>query len=696
MLTGMSLLIFYILVTLPALGGRALAVRVFGFDDADGWALGRTLGLVTVAFSAWWIGVLGVTAWRLVGAAVLVILSILGGVDLWRKRPDWREMARVETVFLICSAAVIWLRLARPEILNQEKLMDLGILASLMRAEAFPPPDMWFAGETLPYYYWGAVVWIVPLVLSKIPLDLAYNLVVACVGGLSGALLWSLGRRAGRGKYSGAIAVAFGLFAGTADGFRQLIAGRPVAGLDYWFSSRQVTDTITEWPLFTLWLGDLHPHLLSIPLALATVLLAWQAGKNGPRPGIIAAVAVFLGVTWAANPWAMPPTLVAAALVILCGDGLWHWPTRTGWPRWLSVVVVAIGGWLSAVPFHLSFHPPFQGISTVSGWTDPIQLALWGGILLLPAVAAGWFLLQRMLGSDTRSRVLAVTIAAASLVLASLTGRPSLILLAMLLAVLVIAAVTGTEWKSRPGIALAALGVFLLAVPEVLHVVDTYGDRLHRMNTVFKCYIQGYLFLAMALPAMLEVGFRNRRNRVVALAFMGVLALPHFLGMAVQPLIGRAIGLDGLAWMDDGDRAIVRYLRTLPTSTSIVEASGGAYTEYARISSASGVPALLGWANHELVWRGRDVTPETDRRRNLVDRIYEGKTADEVLAAVREAGVTHVVIGALEIRDFRPAALEAIRTAGEVVLDSDGGEVVYFAGAGGSSDGQTGAVGPRS
>jgi len=696
MLTGMSLLIFYILVTLPALGGRALAVRVFGFDDADGWALGRTLGLVTVAFSAWWIGVLGVTAWQWVGAAVLVALSILGGVDLWRKRPDWRAMARVETVFLICSAAVIWLRLARPEILNQEKLMDLGILASLMRAEAFPPPDMWFAGETLPYYYWGAVVWIVPLVLSKIPLDLAYNLVVACVGGLSGALLWSLGRRAGRGKYSGAIAVVFGLFAGTADGFRQLIAGRPVAGLDYWFSSRQVTDTITEWPLFTLWLGDLHPHLLSIPLALATVLLAWQAGKSGPRPGIIAAVAVFLGVTWAANPWAMPPTLVAAALVILCGDGRWHWPTRTGWPRWLAVVVVAIGGWLSAVPFHLSFHPPFQGISTVSAWTDPIQLALWGGILLLPAVAAGWFLLQRMLGSDTRSRALAVTIAAASLVLASLTGRPSLIMLAMLLVVLVIAAVTGTEWKSRPGIALAALGVFLLAVPEVLHVVDTYGDRLHRMNTVFKCYIQGYLFLAMALPALLEVGFKSRRNRVVALAFMGVLALPHFLGMAVQPLIGRASGIDGLAWMDDGDRAIVRYLRTLPTSSSIVEAAGGAYTEYARISSASGVPALLGWANHELVWRGHDVTPETDRRRDFVDRIYEGKTADEVLAAVREAGVTHVVIGALEIRDFRPAALDAIRTAGEVVMDSDGGEVVYFAGAGGSSDGQTGVVGPRS
>ena len=163
MLAGMSLLLFYILVTLPALGGRTLAVRVFGFDDADGWALGRTLGLVGVAFPAWWAGVLGVTAWQWVGAGVLVTGAVVGGWDTWRRRPDWRSMAHAELVFLVCSGLVIWLRLARPEILGQEKLMDLGILATLLRAESFPPPDMWFAGQTLPYYYWGALIWTVPI-----------------------------------------------------------------------------------------------------------------------------------------------------------------------------------------------------------------------------------------------------------------------------------------------------------------------------------------------------------------------------------------------------------------------------------------------------------------------------------------------------------------------------------------------------
>ncbi len=674
----MSLLLLYILVTLPALGGRFLAVRVLGFGDGDGWALGRTLGLVLIAFPAWWCAVAGVSGWTWVGIAVFLGCAVVGAIDLWRHRPDWRSIAGAELVFVTGATVVMWLRLARPEILGQEKLMDLGIFASLLRAEAFPPPDMWLAGEPLPYYYWGAMIWIVPLVLSKIPLDLAYNVIVAAVGGLTACLLWSLGRRAGTWRASGWIAVGFGLFAGTADGFRQLVAGRSIADLDYWHSSRQIPDTITEWPLFTLWLGDLHPHLLSMPLALAAVLLGWEAGRLGPRPAIVFFSTVFFGLTWAANPWAMPPTLVAVALMVLCGDGRWHWPDRQGWSRWAALLVVAVGGWLAAAPFHLSFHPPFQGVKFVESWTEPAYLLLWGGIFLLPVGAAVSALLVRILGGGGRSRVVAVALAAATLVLASQVGRPSLVMLAMLLVILVVAAVSGSDWVHRPAIAVAALGVFLLLVPEVLYVVDGYGQKLHRMNTVFKCYIQAWLFLAVALPALLEVGFRRRRARVLVLAFLLVMALPHFVGMAVQPLLGRAVGIDGLAWLDPGDRAIVRFLRSQPLGTSLAEATGGAYTEYARISSASGVPAILGWANHELVWRGNSVTSETDSRRRLVERIYRSDEPEEVAAAVKEAGVDFVVIGSLERRDFDPDHLDAIRSAGEIILDEDEGHVVGF------------------
>ena len=563
--TPMGLLILYILITLPALGGRAFAVRVLGLEDEEAWALGRTMGLVLVAFPAWWVGVAGLTAWLWVGGTVLVGCGLAGGLDLWRNRPDWRALARAELVFVLASAAVIWLRLERPDILGQEKLMDLGIFASLMRAEAFPPPDMWMAGETLPYYYWGALVWTVPLVLSRIPLDLAYNLVVAAIGGLSASLLWTLGRRAHEGRGAGLIAVLVGLFAGTPDGLRQVLKGVSFLGLDYWHSSRQVTDTITEWPLFTLWLGDLHPHLLSIPLALAAILVAWEAGRSGPRPVLVAVTAVLVGVTWAANPWAMPPTLVAAALLLLCGDGRWHWPDREGWRRWAAATAIAVGGWLAAAPFHLTFHPPFQGISAVFAWTPPLELLLWGGVLLLPVAAASWALLVGVLGGEgIRATAAAATVAAGSLVIGSVTGRPTLAILATILVVLVYSSVSGGARPERPATALAALGVFLLLVPEVLYVVDSYGEKLHRMNTVFKCYVQAWILLSIALPSLLVVGFRRAGTRAAAGWCLAVLAASHLIGMAAQPLTGKQLGIDGLGWLADGDRAIIRYLRQQP------------------------------------------------------------------------------------------------------------------------------------
>ena len=55
-------------------------------------------------------------------------------------------------------------------------------------------------------------------------------------------------------------------------------------------------------------------------------------------------------------------------------------------------------------------------------------------------------------------------------------------------------------------------------------------------------------------------------------------------------------GLDGLRWMPAGDRALVAELRQQAPGTVLVEAVGGAYSDYGRLSSASGVPAFLGWA----------------------------------------------------------------------------------------------------
>ena len=67
-------------------------------------------------------------------------------------------------------------------------------------------------------------------------------------------------------------------------------------------------------------------------------------------------------------------------------------------------------------------------------------------------------------------------------------------------------------------------------------------------------------------------------------------------------------GLNGLAWMAreaPGDREAVEWLRTHAVDGAVLaEATGNAYTDYSRIGGATGLPIVLGWDNHEGLWRG--------------------------------------------------------------------------------------------
>lgn len=674
----MTVILFLLAVLAAGLGGYAVLTRL-GLDDFDAWAGGRTVGLVAVAFPAWWAGVIGVSWWRSVAVALLIVTACAGVSSLWRRRGSWREVVRAEAVYVGIALVVLFIRLDHPQIMGQEKPMDMGILATLLRSEGFPPLDMWLAGETLPYYYWGALLWTAPLAVGGLRLEVAYNLIVALVGGAAGVSLWALGRRLAGSHLAGATAAFFGVLAGTPDAWRQIAGGIPLRDLSVWRSSRQHEDVITEFPLFTEWLGDLHPHYLSIPIACAGLLVAWRAGRDGPRLSTTIALAVLFGVAWAANPWCMPPTLAAIALLLLCGDGRWHWPNVEGRGRWLAAIGVAVGGWLAVAPFHLAFHPPFQGVKWVFAWTAPSTLLLYGGCLLIPAFAAAVVELRSEVGFD-RSSATALTLAAAAVIVmaGSASGRPSLVLLAAGACVLGWRVVFGGDGDEKPALALTALGLFLLMVPEVIYVVDSYGERLHRMNTVFKAYIQAWILIAVSLPVLLKIGFPGRRLRTVVACLLVIAALPHLVWMGFNQLSGRALSLDGMAWMHPGDRAIVRHLRRQPAGSSLVEAVGGAYTEYARFSAYSGVPAYIGWENHELVWRGHGVTAETSRRAGLVREIYSCGDPARVGALVAQSGAGLVVIGSLERTDFPEESLEAVRRAGAVVLDDDDGVVVRF------------------
>ncbi len=115
-------------------------------------------------------------------------------------------------------------------------------------------------------------------------------------------------------------------------------------------------------------------------------------------------------------------------------------------------------------------------------------------------------------------------------------------------------------------------------------------------------------------------------------------------------------GLNGLAWMAreaPGDRAAVDWLRAHAVDGAVLaEATGNAYTDYSRIGGATGLPTVLGWDNHEGLWRGGAAASEIEGRRRDLRLLYTSEDAEEVFAVLHRYDVRYVVVGSLEHRDF--------------------------------------------
>ena len=84
-----------------------------------------------------------------------------------------------------------------------------------------------------------------------------------------------------------------------------------------------------------------------------------------------------------------------------------------------------------------------------------------------------------------------------------------------------------------------------------------------------------------------------RNSGIITTIIVGILfVLPFVIPFNLNYGTGT---LDGMAYLKDthpGSAGAILYLRTLPGNERIVEAEGGDYTYYSRVSSFTGIPAI--------------------------------------------------------------------------------------------------------
>ena len=672
-------------------------LRAYFGNRRDAALLSRPMGLAIVAYLGWALSVLlQPPGFRRV-LLLIVVLAVAAACWLARRRsapespmrePAWGDEEKLAAIIFWASTAVfLVIRAVGPAVVGAEKFMDLAFLNSLSRYSAIPPADPWLSGSTINYYYWGYLLAAAQAKLSGVPPLTAYNLAIATFAGSSFAAAACLGLRLSRGRLMvGLAAAGLTVFAGNLAGAFDAWANPFAADFNYWSASRVIGPadfkTINEFPFFTFFHADLHPHLLAFPYFIAAFAIVhrWiEAGRAAKKRDWlwILLVALACGTARAANFWNLP-----AMAVLLIAGSVFRPARGERWPGLRSALAGGLAGagvlllsLLLFYPYSSSFQLENRGLGRATMFSGVFELLGVWGILFAVCAAGLWPRLSPAADEVSgerakRSRDILLTSAAAVAFLVGLFLRipaMALVLLLFFFAALAVWRSFRAEPSDPDGVFagfLVLLGLGMVAGCELVYHRDTYGQDLQRMNTIFKYYHQAWPLLAIGGAVFAGRAWdaaRGRRGSQIAwrigFSILGVLALLWPLNVTVSRFRQKdgPLSLDAagpLAMRSPGDAAAVQWLmKNAPVGSTILEASGDPYTEFARISSHTGVPTVLGWANHEQLWRsGRDA--EVQERLARIRRFYSSGDPRSAWDTLSKYRVTHVVVGDMERRTY--------------------------------------------
>ncbi len=449
--------------------------------------------------------------------------------------------------------------------------------------------------------------------------------------------------------------------------------------------------------------GGWRPHLIVQTAIVAGLLLI---------PAVLLYLPFFIGFrSQAGAPYLLPmmmrPTRLVQFLIIFFMP-LWAITillialvARQRFRFWPSGLITAVG--LITGLFLLAML--FSFIVAASADGAPLVLSLAGDLGLTlserpdQVLAPGWALaaISAVLPSYFKARL---SYPALTLLLATITGMVIMIWRERLRKVATPAALEN-ELKQNgqdvlPFVLLLIMTAALLTIgPEFIFLRDNFSAR---MNTIFKFYYQAWVMFGVS--ALYAIGYlwlasRNSSRIVPVIATTGyVLALAVALLFPVYSINSRSIEyrgpitvaerqpatLDGLAQIgrfSPGDYAAVLWLRENVTGTPVIlEAVGGQYTGYGRISAGSGLPTLLGWAGHEYQWRGD--TPEPAIREPVVRDIYSTPDIQSIEDLLNQYDVRYIVVSGLERDTYGLSGMDKFTDNLEVAFENSGATIYHW------------------
>lgn len=679
----------------------AFGIRIFSAFRDKGYLFAKVLGLAILSYLVFLLASFRLMPFRFL-TLLLAAAACLLAECLWllfskaaagqmgavvRDRSFWKHAVLEEAVFALALFFWAYLRSRTPALDHTEMFMDHGFVKSLLNTDYLPALDMWYAGGTINYYYYGQYLTASLCKLTGNNSGVGYNLMMATLFALTLLLSFSvvyqlLSRKkeikAGWAAVGGGIAALMVSVAGNAHAFLYAIVFPWLSRLGimdytyrhdldrYWYpdATRYIhcyegskDATITEFPLYSFVLSDLHAHVVDIIFVLTFLALwialtdRWEAEHRSESiKGIrdcfrlqpmILLLGFVLGIMGMTNYWDFAIYMVVSAFFAVYGAVMkyqsWREPRlylTAGW-QLLCLFLIRM---LVMLPFSLNFDKINVGLAFVYT-SSPI-----GEYLVLWAIPVIW---------------------AACLFLYCYRRRDIV------------------EGSDIVAAILALCGLGLIVAPEVIYIKDIYVSA-PRSNTMFKFTYEAFILFGL-IAGYTFVCLMNRREQswrgriacgvLMAALLFPPLCYPYYAVHEVYFTGTDSRTLDGLAYIEQEDAGEYAAIQWIDENTSVdavlLEANGISYTKDNRISMATGRQTVQGWWTHQMLWRNLS-SEELDVRINDIREIYEGTDALKAEQLLEQYNVDYICITDREWEKFPALQLEKLQGMSEHIYDFGG------------------------
>ncbi len=442
----LSLLSWYAVLLVLGLATYPIAFVMLKHFPDKGYVFSKVLALLLVGYFSWLLGYVSFSGATIFFSFLLVAALSATLLLTWIGQPFKEFFTKnlgffllMEGFFLMALLVAGAYKMRTYEIAGTEKPMDFAMINGILASPHMPPQDPWLSGASISYYYFGYFIVAMLCKITSVPSGEGYNMAVALIWALATLCAFSIAYALTRRyRYSFLSAACLTLF-GNLDYWHRAIQSFQIGDLripyynfppnggvenglsgffgflfnplqhnwDYFQASRIVpvppTDKlINEFPSFSFFLSDLHPHVMAIPFVLLSVAVAFNFLK-APLPGLAlfggqrpwqwlqwGLTALVFGALSFMNSWDFPTFMLLLGICLFLQQ--W-WSNEKSFNVWARSVVlvgvpIVIGAFLLYLPFYVRFQSQAKGIGIVKDRTDLYYLAVIFGLFFILEIPA--------------------------------------------------------------------------------------------------------------------------------------------------------------------------------------------------------------------------------------------------------------------------------------------------------------------